>query len=78
MRFPRDAPQRRVIKTLEVLGFKIVRAGNHISMIRENLDGSNTPLTMPNHEKIKGSTLRAICTQAGISREEFLEVFEKL
>lgn len=78
MKFPRDAPQRRVIKTLEVLGFKIVRAGNHISMIRENPDGSNTPLTMPNHERIKGSTLRTICTQAGISRKEFLEVFEKI
>jgi hypothetical protein len=29
-------------------------------MIRENPEGSNTPLTMPNNEKIKGSTLRTI------------------
>ncbi len=78
MKFPKDAPKRKVIKALEVLGFKIVRADNHISMLREKSDGSNTPLTMPNHEKIKGSTLRTICTQAGISREEFLEIYEKI
>lgn len=78
MKFPKDAPQRKVIKTLEVLGFKVLRVGNHISMIRENPDSSNTPLTMPNHKKIKGPTLRSICTQAGISREEFLKVYEKI
>ncbi len=78
MKFPRDAPQRKVIKTFEALGFKIVRVGNHISMIKENPDGSNTSLTMPNHEQIKGSTLRTICTQAGISREDFLKTYESV
>jgi len=78
MKFPRDAPRRKVIKTLEKLGFKIVRAGNHISMIRNNPDGSATPLTMPNHEKIKGSTLRTICAQSGIGREEFLKIYERI
>jgi hypothetical protein len=46
-------------------------------MIRENPDKSKTPLTMPNHLKIKASTLRTICTQAGISRDEFLNAYEK-
>ena len=77
MKFPRDASKRKVIKVFESLGFKIVRLGKHISMIRENPDGTKTPLTMPNHEKIKGSTLRVICRQAGIEREEFLKVYEK-
>jgi predicted RNA binding protein YcfA (HicA-like mRNA interferase family) len=77
VKFPVDAPKQRVIKTLENLGFRIVRQGNHISMIRENPDGSRTPLTFPNHRTIKGSTLRVTCQQAGISRDEFLKLYEK-
>jgi predicted RNA binding protein YcfA (HicA-like mRNA interferase family) len=76
-KFPVDAPRQQVIKALEKLGFTIVRQKEHISMIRLNPDGSKTPLTMPNHQKIKGSTLRVICTQAGISREDFLRAYEE-
>ena len=76
-RFPVDAPKTKVIRTLEGLGFRVVREGNHISMVRENPDGSRTPLTMPNHRRIKGSTLRRICTQSGISRADFLEAYRQ-
>ena len=40
-------------------------------------DGTRTPLTMPNHRLIKGSTLRLILRQSEISREEFLEAYEE-
>lgn len=76
-RFPVDAPKKRVIKTLQSLGFRIVREKEHISMLRENPDGTKTPLTMPNHPKLKASTLRTIYTQSGISRGEFLEAYSK-
>jgi len=76
-KFPVAAPKRKVIKALEILGFRMVREREHISMMRENVDGSKTPLTMPNHPKIKASTLRTICTQARITRDEFLKAYEK-
>ena len=75
-KFPVDAPRRKVIKALEILGFRTVREKEHISMVRENPDESKTPLTMPNQPKIKASTLRTICNQSGISREEFLEAYK--
>jgi predicted RNA binding protein YcfA (HicA-like mRNA interferase family) len=76
-KFPVDAPKQRVIKSLEILGFKMIREREHISMERINPDGTKTPLTMPNHPKIKASTLRTICTQARIPRDDFLNAYEK-
>jgi len=76
-KFPVDAPLKKVIGALEKLGFRMVREGSHISMVRENPDGTRTPLTMPNHSLIKGSTLRTILTQAGIARDDFLKKFGK-
>jgi predicted RNA binding protein YcfA (HicA-like mRNA interferase family) len=76
-KFPVDAPKQKVIRALEGLGFQILREKEHISMERMNPDGTKTPLTMPNHPKIKSSTLRVICAQAGISRDEFLDAYQK-
>jgi predicted RNA binding protein YcfA (HicA-like mRNA interferase family) len=77
-KFPIDAPKEKVIKSFEILQFHLVREGNHISMRRQNLDGSQTLLTIPNHRRIKGSTLRTVLTQAGISRDDFLKAFERV
>ena len=76
-KFPVDAPRQRVIKAFEILAFKMIREREHISMERINPDGTKTPLTMPNHLKIKASTLRTICTQSGISRYDFLSAYDK-
>ena len=76
-KFPVDAPKQKVVRALERLGFVIIREREHIAMARENEDGTRTPLTMPNHSLIKSSTLRMICTQAGISRDEFLKAYLK-
>ena len=76
-KIPVDAPLRKVIKAFESLGFQLVREGNHIAMLRQNPDGTRTPLTMPNHKNIKSSTLRTILTQAGISRDDFLSVYKR-
>lgn len=43
-KFPVDAPKQKVVKALEKLGFKLVREKEHISMIRENPNGTRRPL----------------------------------
>ncbi|HBL31633.1 MAG TPA: hypothetical protein DD490_32830 [Acidobacteria bacterium] len=76
-KFPVDAPVGRVKRALSALGFRVVREGNHISMVRDDADGTRTPLTMPNHPRLKASTLRTILSQAGIARDDFLQAYEQ-
>ena len=61
---------------MALLGFHVVRSGNHVSLARQNDDGTQTPMTIPNHRQLKRSTLRTILTQSGISRDEFLDAYE--
>ncbi len=74
-KFPVDAPRDRVLKALNLLGFSIVREGNHIALERQNADGTPTPMTIPNHRTIKGSTLRAVLSHSGITRPDFLKAY---
>jgi predicted RNA binding protein YcfA (HicA-like mRNA interferase family) len=76
-KFPVDAPLDRVLRAMSLLGFQVVRPGNHISLVRNEADGTRTPLTLPGHRTLKASTLRTILTQSGISREDFLRAYEE-
>lgn len=74
---PGRCRKRKVLKALQSLSFSVVPEREHISMARSNPDGSTTPFMLPNHDRLKASTLRTICTLTGISRDEFLKAYEQ-
>jgi predicted RNA binding protein YcfA (HicA-like mRNA interferase family) len=76
-KFPVDTLKKNVIKAFEALGFRMIREREHIVMSRENEDGTQTPLVMPNHSNIKSGMLRAICNQVGVSRDESLQAYHR-
>jgi len=76
-KFPVDAPQERVMRALQALGFEIVRRGNHLSLARTEPDGSVTPMTLPGHRTLKSSTLRTALNQSGIARDDFIRAYEQ-
>ena len=58
-KFPSDAPKKRVLRALELLGFRVVREQQHIAMVRENADGTRnlkapTPRTADGHPDLTG------------------------
>jgi predicted RNA binding protein YcfA (HicA-like mRNA interferase family) len=61
---------------MKALGFDVVRIGNHTSLARTESDGTVTPMTLPGHRTIKGSTLRTVLTQSGISRDDFVRAYQ--
>jgi len=70
MKLPRLSG-REVIKILVKLGFETVRQrGSHV-FIRHS-DGRTT--VIPNHKEIDKGTLLEIIRQAGLTRNEFLEL----
>lgn len=68
----------RLVKTLEKLGYKVVRQkGSHIRMSKPSPDGDHH-LTIPNHPVIAKGTLNDIITKASlrnnISKDDLLKL----
>ena len=65
---------RDVIKILKKIGFEERRQrGSHIILIKEAQEGKRA-VVVPNHREIDKGTLLEIIRQAGLKREEFLDL----
>ena len=64
-----------VIKVLVKLGYVVDhQTGSHV--ILRHKEPPHRRLTVPNHKEIAKGTLRAIIRQAGLTREEFMELIK--
>ncbi|MCZ6728524.1 MAG: type II toxin-antitoxin system HicA family toxin [SAR324 cluster bacterium] len=69
MKLPRGLSGAEVVKSLQRLGFTVVRqTGSHVRLAK----GSKR-ITVPMHRFITVGTLQSILRQAGVGLEEFLE-----
>ena len=65
---------RDVIKILKKLGFEEKRQkGSHIILAKETEQGKKA-VVVPNHKEIDKGTLLEIIRQAGLTREDFLNL----
>ncbi|MEK7218805.1 MAG: type II toxin-antitoxin system HicA family toxin [Patescibacteria group bacterium] len=63
---------KRIIATLERMGFSVVRQrGSHIILRK-----GNCGCVVPNHDEVAIGTLRSSLRQAEVSPEEFMKAFE--
>lgn len=61
---------RDVIKALTRVGFRVVRQrGSHLILVKEE-----KIVPVPKHKVIKRGLLQAIIVEAGLTREEFLQL----
>jgi len=66
-------PWRDVVKALNKAGFKVARQrGSHIILVKDEYI-----VPVPKHREIKRGLLLEIIAEAGLTREEFLEILKK-
>ena len=66
---------RDVVKMLTSSGFNIVgRKGSHIRLKKKN--DRTLVAIVPDHKEIAKGTLKSILKQAGLTREEFLDLLK--
>ena len=72
----RPLPARKIIKVLEKIGFKPVRQrGSHV--ILKHADGRVTVVPIHKGEQIGRGLLSKIIKDAGITKEEFLNILRQ-
>jgi predicted RNA binding protein YcfA (HicA-like mRNA interferase family) len=61
-----DVPHRRAVRALERLGFKVIREGKHIVMVK-----GERFVTIPRHDRVDSLTMAGIVKAAGATIDEF-------
>lgn len=64
-----DIKQKDAIKAFESFGFQVVKNAEHIKM----KNSAGVSLSIPNHKRIKGSTLSNVCRNGGIDKQAFFK-----
>ncbi len=68
---------KELVKLLSYLGYQMDhQTGSHM-ILRQSAE-PHRRLTVPNHKEIAKGTLLAIIRQAGLTREEFMELYNRL
>lgn len=74
-KLPRQISGAQVVKAVCRIGYTLDhQTGSHIILRQEKEPYRR--LTVPNHREISPGTLRAIIRQAGLTRDEFLELLK--
>ena len=67
---------KEVIKALSKVGFAIARQkGSHVILAKQAENGKKA-VVVPNHKEVDKGTLLEIIRQAGLTKEEFLELVQ--
>ncbi|HHT9132125.1 MAG TPA: type II toxin-antitoxin system HicA family toxin [Candidatus Tripitaka californicus] len=68
---------REVIKLLKRAGFSPARQrGSHVVLIKQEPQKGKKAVVVPDHKEVDKGTLVEIIRQAGLTREEFLRLYE--
>ena len=63
-----------LVKILSKLGYEHIRTrGSHMIVVKQTERGKKT-IPVPNHKELAKGTLKAIMSQAGLKRDELLEL----
>lgn len=69
---------KEVIKLLKIVGFLPARQrGSHIILIKHDIHKGKRAVVVPDHREVDKGTLVEIIRQAGLTREEFLRLYER-
>ena len=64
-----DTKKNDALKAFQKFGFQIIREAEHIKM----RNAAGVSISVPNHKRIKGSTLSQICRIGGIDKVAFFK-----